>query len=43
MVVIVIVFPQIVGHAPIATESGIVEVPVESDSGDGYLLPPEWR
>ena len=43
MVAIVIIFPEIVGHAPIATESGVVEVPVESDPGAGYLLPPEWR
>ncbi len=43
MVAIVIIFPEIVGHAPIATESGIVEVPVESDPGAGYLLPPEWK
>src|SRR3990167_1195042 len=42
MVAIVIIFPEIVGHAPIAAESGIVEVPVESDPGAGYL-PPEWR
>ena len=41
MVVIVIVFPQIVGHAPIAAESGIVEAPQEA--GAGYLLPPEWK
>ena len=43
MVAIVIIFPEIVGHAPISAESGIVEVPVESDPGAGYLLPPEWR
>ena len=43
MVAIVITFPEIVGHAPISAESGIVEVPVESDPGAGYLLPPEWR
>ena len=43
MVAIVIIFPEIVGHASIVTESGIVEVPVESDPGAGYLLPPEWR
>ena len=28
MVAIVIIFPEIVGHAPISAESGIVEVPV---------------
>jgi len=43
MVAVVIIFPEIVGHAPIAAESGIVEVPVESDPGAGYLLPPEWK
>ena len=43
MVAIVIIFPEIVGHAPIGAESGIVEVPVESDPGAGYLLPPEWK
>ena len=43
MVAIVIIFPEIVGHAPISAESGIVEVPVESDPGAGYLLPPEWK
>ncbi|MDH3562663.1 MAG: TRAP transporter large permease subunit, partial [Gammaproteobacteria bacterium] len=43
MVAMVIIFPEIVGHASITTESGIVEVPVESDPGAGYLLPPEWR
>ena len=43
MVAVVIIFPEIVGHAPIAADSGIVEVPVESDPGAGYLLPPEWR
>ncbi|OGI54307.1 MAG: C4-dicarboxylate ABC transporter [Candidatus Muproteobacteria bacterium RIFCSPHIGHO2_12_FULL_60_33] len=42
MVVIVIAFPQIVGHAPIVPESEIVEVPLEADPGAGYL-PPEWR
>jgi len=31
------------GHAPISAESGIVEVPVGSDPGAGYLLPPEWK
>jgi len=43
MVAVVIIFPEIVGHAPITAESSIVEVPVESDPGAGYLLPPEWR
>jgi len=43
MVVIVISFPQIVGHAPLSVEQGVIEVPVESDPGAGYLLPPEWR
>ncbi|HEY5683417.1 MAG TPA: TRAP transporter large permease subunit [Sulfuricaulis sp.] len=43
MVAIVIIFPDIVGHAATATESAIIEVPVESDPGAGYLLPPEWR
>jgi len=41
MVVIVIVFPQIVGHAPITAETGIMEAPQEA--GGGYLLPPEWK
>ncbi len=43
MVAVVIIFPEIVGHAPISAEIGIVEVPVESDPGAGYLLPPEWK
>ena len=43
MVVIVIVFPEIVGHAPISAETGIMEVPQEAGSGAGYLLPPEWK
>lgn len=43
MVAIVIIFPEIVSHAPINAESGIVEVPVESDPGADYLLPPEWK
>ena len=34
---------MIVDHAPITAESGIVEVPVESDLGAGYLLLPEWK
>jgi hypothetical protein len=42
MVVIVIVFPQIVGHAPIVPESTIMEVPLEVDPNAGFL-PPEWR
>jgi TRAP-type mannitol/chloroaromatic compound transport system permease large subunit len=42
MVVIVIVFPQIVGHAPIVPESAIMEVPLEVDPDAGFL-PPEWR
>ncbi len=42
MVVIVIVFPQIVGHAPIVPESEIMEVPLEVDPDAGFL-PPEWR
>ncbi len=42
MVVIVIVFPQIVGHTPIAAESTIMEVPLEVDPDAGFL-PPEWR
>ncbi|MDO8706509.1 MAG: TRAP transporter large permease subunit [Sulfuricaulis sp.] len=42
MVVIVIVFPQIVGHTPIAPESTILEVPLEVDPDAGFL-PPEWR
>ncbi len=42
MVVIVIVFPQIVGHAPIVPESQIMEVPLEVDPDAGFL-PPEWR
>jgi tripartite ATP-independent transporter DctM subunit len=43
MVAVVIICPEIVGHAPISAESGIVEVPVGSDPGAGYLLPPEWK
>ena len=42
MVVVVIVFPQIVGHAPIVPESTIMEVPLEVDPDAGFL-PPEWR
>ena len=42
MVVIVIAFPQIVGHAPIVPESQIMEVPLEGDPDAGFL-PPEWR
>jgi tripartite ATP-independent transporter DctM subunit len=42
MVVIVIAFPQIVGHAPIVPESTIMEVPLEVDPDAGFL-PPEWR
>jgi len=42
MIVIVIVFPQIVGHTPIAAESTITEVPLEVDPDAGFL-PPEWR
>lgn len=42
MVVIVILFPQIVGHAPIIPESQIMEVPLEVDPDAGFL-PPEWR
>jgi tripartite ATP-independent transporter DctM subunit len=42
MVVIVIVFPQIVGRAPIVPESTIMEVPLEVDPDAGFL-PPEWR
>ena len=32
-----------VGHVPIAVDSGIMQAPVESDPGAGYLLPPEWK
>jgi tripartite ATP-independent transporter DctM subunit len=42
MVVIVIVFPQIVGHAPITAENVIMEAPLEAGA-DYYLLPPEWK
>ncbi len=42
MVVIVIVFPQIVGHAPVRAVNEIMEVPLEVDPDAGYL-PPEWR
>ena len=42
MVAIVIIFPEIVGHAPIVPESEIVEVPLEVDPDAGFL-PPEWR
>ncbi len=42
MVAIVIIFPQIVGHAPIVPESQIMEAPLEVDPDAGFL-PPEWR
>ncbi len=42
MVIIVIAFPQIVGHAPIIPENAILEVPLEVDPDAGFL-PPEWR
>ena len=42
MVAIVIIFPEIVGHAPIAAESSIIEVPLEVDPDAGFL-PPEWK
>ena len=42
MVAIVIIFPEIVGHAPIAPESAIMEVPLQVDPDAGFL-PLEWR
>ncbi len=42
MVVIVIAFPHIVGHAPNVPENTIMEVPLEVDPDAGFL-PPEWR
>lgn len=31
-----------VGHAPIASESAIMEVPLQVDPDAGFL-PPEWK
>ncbi|TAM48198.1 MAG: TRAP transporter large permease subunit [Gammaproteobacteria bacterium] len=42
MVVLVLAFPQLVGHAPIAAATDIIEAPVEGDAG-GSFLPPEWK
>jgi TRAP-type mannitol/chloroaromatic compound transport system permease large subunit len=43
MVAIVLAFPQLVGHDDAVRSEQIIEVPVESDAGSDYLLPPEWR
>jgi tripartite ATP-independent transporter DctM subunit len=43
MVGMVVAFPGLVGHAGVATSSGIIEVPLESDPGADYLLPPQWK
>jgi len=42
MVVLVLAFPQLVGHSPVAAPGEILEVPVEGGAG-GDFLPPEWR
>ncbi len=42
MVVLVLAFPQLVGHAPIAATADIIEAPTEGDAGWSFL-PPEWK
>jgi TRAP-type mannitol/chloroaromatic compound transport system permease large subunit len=42
MVALVLAFPQLVGHAVSTTATGVMEVPIEGDSGGSYL-PPEWK
>ncbi len=43
MVGMVLAFPQLVGHAGVVTDTGIIEVPLETDPGADYLLPPQWK
>ncbi len=42
MVIVVLAFPQLVGHAVSTTTTGVMEVPLDSGTGDSYL-PPEWK
>jgi TRAP-type mannitol/chloroaromatic compound transport system permease large subunit len=43
MIAIVLAFPQLVGHSDAVRGEQIIEVPVESEPGSDFLLPPEWR
>jgi TRAP-type mannitol/chloroaromatic compound transport system permease large subunit len=42
MVALVLVFPQLVGHAPLVEAAGVITTPLEAEPGAEYL-PPEWR
>jgi tripartite ATP-independent transporter DctM subunit len=43
MIVLVLAFPQLVGHADAARDAPVIEVPFGDDPGADYLLPPEWK
>jgi len=43
MVGMVLTFPELVVHEGTITDSSIIEVPLESDPGADYLLPPRWK
>jgi tripartite ATP-independent transporter DctM subunit len=40
MIVLVLSFPQLVGHVPNKTNSEMIEINVPTDPNSGYLLPP---
>jgi tripartite ATP-independent transporter DctM subunit len=41
-VALVLAFPQLVGHAPLAETAGVITTPLEAEPGAEFL-PPEWR
>jgi len=43
MVGMVLAFPELVAHGGTVSDGGIIEVPLESDPGADYLLPPQWK
>jgi len=43
MVGLVLAFPELVVHGGTIADDGIIEVPLESDPGADYLLPPQWK
>jgi tripartite ATP-independent transporter DctM subunit len=43
MVVMVIMFPELVGHHAQAVSSGVIDIPMQSDGYGDYFLPREWR
>jgi tripartite ATP-independent transporter DctM subunit len=43
MIMLVLAFPQLVGHTPVKTGTTSIEIPIESDPAASYLLPPEKK